>query len=237
VVVTAAPQNAPQTAASIPVTPASPVAPALLRTAAWGRLREAWRSLDEATSPGEGAPGTQEPQVKQAGRLAEQALDELQEAPAAAALDPVVLPALRSLVQTRVAVLTGLGFRLMVSHRMPSDSEFATAHVGAALEKRIDALLELRKAGAVSDEEYRLALDAVHARILALVALQSLDDRFGSGLDPMAETLQGLERSVAARRRAPDASADTALDELERGIAHARKLAPVLQAMIAELER
>ncbi|HQP35575.1 MAG TPA: hypothetical protein PLI95_10355, partial [Polyangiaceae bacterium] len=143
----------------------------LLRTASWARLREPWRKLDELTSIGSGPGAPSAPQVQEVGERAHNALDAIEKEPSAAALDPSVLPALRGILHTRIQVLTGLEFRLMVSHRMPSESELATAHVGAAIEKRIDALIELRKAGA-SAQDYRVALEAVTQRTQLLVALQ-----------------------------------------------------------------
>ncbi len=209
----------------------------LLRSESWARLREPWRKLDELTAIGSGPGAPSAPQVQDVGERAHKALDAIEKEPSAEALDPAVLPALRGILHTRIQVLLGLEFRLMVSHRMPSESELATAHVGAAIEKRIDALIELRMAGA-SAQDYRVALEAVTQRIHLLVALQKLHGAYHAGLDTRAETLEDLSRSLGSRRsQGSDASADAVIADLQRGIDEARRIAPVIDAMVTDLER
>lgn len=238
VVVTAPPvvqPDCPVSEADASVAPSIPHE--LLMSAAWAKLREPWRKLDALTAIGSGPGAPAAAQVQGVGELAHQALDAIEKDPAAEALDPAVLPALRGVVHTRVQVLTGLEFRLMVSHRMPSESELATAHVGAAIEKRIDALIELRKAGA-SPQDYRVALEAVTGRIHLLIALQKLHVVYHAGLDTRAETLEELSRTLGVRRSLDtDASADAVIADLQRGIDEALRIAPVIDAMITDLER
>lgn len=243
VVVPATPAQ-PSASSSAAAAPARPGPPDFLRTAAWQHFRDQWRALDAVQSPAVSpsspfpTPTSTGPHVQEAGRLALEALDKLEKEPSSEGLDPATLRAFRSIVSTRVAVLTGLETRLMVMHRLPSPGELATARVGASLERRIDALIELRKRGALSVDESRAALDSILGRIHLLVALQSslgysMENPFGS-----AETLDDLEKSLKTRRRdSADAGAEDVLDGLQKGIALAREIAPLLEAMIADLER
>lgn len=207
-----------------------------LRSASWQKFRERWRTIDAVPSGDAARGSTNDPKVQEAGRLALEALDELEKDPLAEGIEPGTFQALKFVVSNRIAVLSGLEFRLMVAHMMPSGSDMARARAGASLEQRIDALIELRKKGALTPEERDLALRGITNRIHLLVVLQSMHGYFMSDPLERAESLEDLQRVLEARR-ASDSGAKDLVEQLEKGLAEARSMAPVLDAMVADLER
>lgn len=226
----------PSSSANAAPLPPAPRLLGFLRSASWQKFRERWRTIDAVPSGDAARGSTNDPKVQEAGRLALEALDELEKDPLAEGIEPGTFQALKFVVSNRIAVLSGLEFRLMVAHMMPSGSDMARARAGASLEQRIDALIELRKKGALTPEERDLALRGITNRIHLLVVLQSMHGYFMSDPLERAESLEDLQRVLEARR-ASDSGAKDLVEQLEKGLAEARSMAPVLDAMVADLER
>lgn len=228
--------EAPEVSASGSAQATAPRLPGFLRSPSWQKFREQWKAIDAAPSGDSSRGAGSDPKIQEAGKQSLEALDELAKDPSAEGIEPGTFEALKSLVSNRVAVLSGLEFRLMVSHMMPSASDLARARVGASLEQRIDALIELRKRGALASEEREVALRGITSRIHMLVVLQSMHGYFMSDPLERAESLEDLQRVLEARRTS-DSGARELVEQLEKGLAEARRMAPVLDAMIADLEK
>jgi hypothetical protein len=216
----------------------------LLATQAWSAFRNVWKQIDAVpSSPIAPSPSGHWQGVERMVEAAHAALDEVEREPAARSTDPAVLPTLRRLVALRGSVLTGLEFRLMVSHRMPSRREMALSRGGTLLEQRIDAYLSLRARKELEAADAAAALGAIRESICLLVALQQrhADPHLYMSVeqpDGPAETLAELEALVQARReKARDGGSDEALSELEAAIAEARRLAPLFDVIVADLVR
>ncbi|MBI5535224.1 MAG: hypothetical protein HY898_21030 [Deltaproteobacteria bacterium] len=258
---TAPPGDAPPPTVEVPAVSPSAMAPtpdaaapvaqpptpqALFDSAQWKRFKTVWRQLDAyetSDSPDISiTPRTALPHDK--ARALRDELESLGAPMRALTAEPAALDVLLRVADSRIDSLSGLRFRLMVSHRAPMESEMLVADMVLDLEKRIDALLLLRKQGKLDDKSTTAALASIREEIELMGLLQTFGPRMFFPVR-MRDYHSIAELQAAVTARVDSAVADggkseelvafkTQVDKAADTIAKAR---PWLLALLADLER
>ena len=145
----------------------------------------------------------------------------------------------RHAASTRIRNMLQGSMPLMVMHRMPPPYAWQKFASVDQLEQRIDLLVELRKRGKMSTDEYRLALEQVRREAVTLYVVYELG-RGGYTMAPAKiEVTDGPRMLVEIEKRAAQAVGDAGPHDrhLKEIVARAKTLVPAIRALITELER
>jgi len=206
----------------------------------WAQFKILWRKLDDiepksgSGMPGDGAyAGTMDSARGVA--LSEEADRLLRKLEQDLLLSTAEARFLRQLTNLRIHNLVRGFMHLMTMHMMPPPYTMDKAASVERLERKIDALLALRKEGRIGSSELRLSLEAIQREAITAYVLGSLGHRFEriAGLP----TTDGEAMLKHLAQRVAEAGQDGGLGNEAQLVEEARTLVPAIRDLIAALEQ